>query len=74
MALCGNLAAEARMLPFLLGIGLRTFSMDSMEIPAVQRRIEQIDLARAREQAERMLAFGQTGEVDRYLKALDAGG
>ena len=73
VSLCGNLAAEARMLPFLLGIGLRTFSMDSMEIPVVQRRIEQIDLARAREQAERMLAFGQTGEVDRYLKTLDAG-
>ena len=74
ISLCGNLAADARMLPFLLGIGLRTLSMDSMEIPAVQRRIERIDLAVAREQADRMLSFGQIGEVERYLKTLDAPG
>lgn len=74
VSLCGNLAADARMLPFLLGIGLRTFSMDSMEIPAVQRRIEQIDMDLARYQAHKMLSFGQVAEVDRYLKSLDAPG
>lgn len=74
VSLCGNLAADSRMLPFLLGIGLRIFSMDSMEIPAVQRRIEQIDLDRARRQADKMLAFGQMGEVDQFLKTLDAPG
>lgn len=74
ISLCGNLAADARMLPFLLGIGLRTLSMDSMEIPAVQRRIEQIDMDRARYQANQMLSFGQMAEVERYLKTLDAPG
>ena len=74
ISLCGNLAADARMLPFLLGIGLHTLSMDSMEIPAVQRRIEQIDMDVARTQANQMLSFGQMGEVERYLKTLDAPG
>ena len=72
VSLCGNLGADPAMLPFLLGIGLRTLSMDSMAIPAVQRRIEQIDYGQARLQARRMLAFGRTDEVADYLKTLEA--
>ena len=72
VSLCGNLGADPAMLPFLLGIGLRTLSMDSMAIPAVQRRIEQIDYGQARLQARRMLAFGRTDEVADYLKTLAA--
>ncbi len=69
VSLCGNLAADFRMLPFLLGIGLRTFSLDPMAIPAVQRRIEQIDLDQARVQARKMLSCGRLDEVAEYLKS-----
>jgi len=74
ISLCGNMGSDLRMLPFLLGIGLRHLSMDSMEIPAVQRRIEAIDLATARAQAAQMLAFGRIQEVADYLKSLDSQG
>ncbi len=74
ISLCGNMGADLRMLPFLLGIGLRNFSMDSMEIPAVQRRIEQIDLEVARVQAKKMLSFGRIEEVDGFLKISGAAG
>ena len=70
VSLCGNLASDERMLPFLLGIGLRTFSLDPMAIPAVQRRIEQIDFDQARAQARRMLSFGRLDEVADYLKTI----
>ena len=53
---------------------MRHLSMDSMEIPAVQRRIEAIDLATARAQAAQMLAFGRIQEVADYLKSLDSQG
>ena len=74
VSLCGNLAADERMLPFLLGIGLRTFSLDPMAIPAVQRRIEQIDLDQARAQARKMLSFGRIEEVADYLKTIAPAG
>ncbi len=73
ISLCGNLGADPRMMPFLLGIGLRNFSLDPMEIPAVQRRIEQIDLGQAREQAQKMLKLGRIEEVDGFLKLINKG-
>ena len=73
ISLCGNLGADPRMMPFLLGIGLRNFSLDPMEIPAVQRRIEQIDLGQAREQAQKMLKLGRIEEVDGFLKLINQG-
>jgi phosphotransferase system, enzyme I, PtsP len=69
VSLCGNLGADPQMLPFLLGIGLRSLSLDPMTLPFVQRRIEQIDLAQAQAQARQMLAFGRIEEVAEYLKA-----
>ncbi|MGD9782301.1 MAG: phosphoenolpyruvate--protein phosphotransferase [Kiritimatiellia bacterium] len=70
ISLCGNLGSDPQMLPFLLGIGLRTLSMDSMAIPAVQRRIEGIDLDLARYQANKMLSFGHIEEVAEFLKTI----
>ena len=74
ISLCGNLGSDPQMLPFLLGIGLRTLSMDSMAIPAVQRLIEGIDLDRARYQANKMLAFGHIEEVAEFLKTIAPAG
>ena len=69
ISLCGNLGSDLQMLPFLLGIGLRTISLDPMEIPAVQRAIEQIDLELARFQAAKMLSFGLLEEVAAFVRA-----
>ena len=74
VSLCGDLATDATMLPFLLGIGLRQFSMDPTAIPAVQRRIEGIDSELARRQAERMLGMGRLDEVQAYLRETRQGG
>lgn len=74
VSLCGDLATDATMLPFLLGIGLRQFSMDPTAIPAAQRRIEGIDSELARRQAERMLGMGRLDEVQAYLRETRQGG
>ena len=68
VSLCGDLATDMTMMPFLVGIGLRQFSMDPTAIPAVQRRIEGIDSELARRQAERMLGMGRLDEVQSYLR------
>ena len=67
VSLCGDLATDPRMLPFLLGIGLKTLSMDPTAIPRVQDLVEKIDLRLARQQAARMLEFGRVSEVEEYL-------
>jgi phosphotransferase system enzyme I (PtsP) len=71
VSLCGNVGADPRMLPFLLGIGIRSLSLDPMSIPAVQKRIAEIDFGQARLQARKMLSFGRTDEVTEYLKTFD---
>ena len=74
VSLCGNLGADPEMLPFLLGIGLRTLSLDPMTIPGVQSCIEKIDLEQAQQQARLMLSFGRIEEVAEFLKLAKASG
>ncbi len=67
VSICGDLAADSRMLPFLLGIGLRKFSIDSVNAPMVQRLVNSMDIGKAESIANRMLDFGRISEVDAFL-------
>lgn len=74
ISMCGNLGADPRMLPFLLGIGLRVFSLDPMQIPPVQRRIAEIDFERARIFANDLLTMGRISEIADYISSFDLPG
>ena len=67
ISICGDLSADSRMLPFLLGIGLKMFSIDIVNAPTVQRLINSISMEEAHDIAERMLSFGRISEVDAFL-------
>jgi len=67
VSICGDLSADQRMLPFLLGIGLRKFSIDIVNAPTVQKLINSISLEEACEIAERMLEMGRISEIDAFL-------
>ncbi len=69
--LCGNLAMDEAMLPFLLGIGIRRFSMDPRMIPELQERIGRIRLDEARWQAREMLGLSRISEVEAYFSRRD---
>lgn len=69
ISICGDLSADPRMLPFLVGIGLKKFSIDSINAPAVQRLVQKITLVEAQEIAENMLGFGRISEVEAFLEA-----
>lgn len=71
VSICGNLGADPSMLPFLLGIGLRVFSLDPMQIPPVQRRIAEIDLKRARVFANKLLGMGRISEIADTIPSFD---
>jgi phosphoenolpyruvate-protein kinase (PTS system EI component) len=61
------------MLPFLLGIGLKKFSIDIINAPSVQRQINSISLNEAGGIAQTMLGFGRISEVEAYLEARKLG-
>ena len=67
VSICGDLSADPRMLPFLLGIGLRKFSIDIVNAPTVQRLVNTISLGEAEGIANRMLDFGRISEVEAFL-------
>ena len=67
VSICGDLSADPRMLPFLLGVGLKKFSIDIVNAPAVQRLINGISMADARDIARNMLDFGRIIEVEDFL-------
>ena len=67
VSICGDLATEAHMIPFLLGIGLRTFSIDIRSAPSIERTIASIDLAEAEQLAIRLLTMGRISEIEDFL-------
>ena len=67
VSICGDLATEAHMIPFLLGIGLRTFSIDIRSAPSIERKIASIDLAEAEQLAIRLLTMGRISEIEDFL-------
>ncbi|MFC1467878.1 phosphoenolpyruvate--protein phosphotransferase [Verrucomicrobiota bacterium] len=71
VSLCGDMAMKPRMLPFLLGCGLRKLSLSVHSLPKVQKVLEQIDLKQAEEAAEAMLAMSQIRQIESYLEQLD---
>jgi multiphosphoryl transfer protein len=56
VSVCGDSAADPEVLPLLLGLGLRTFSVGAARLPQVAAWIAGIDTARAAEQAAAVLS------------------
>jgi len=69
ISICGDLSANSDMLLFLLGIGLRKFSIDMVNAPLIQRTVQKTTLALAEKMAESMLNFGRISEVETFLEA-----
>jgi phosphotransferase system enzyme I (PtsP) len=67
ISICGDLSADPRMLPFLLGIGLRKFSIDIVNAPTVQRLVNNTMIEDAVQIADQMLELGRISEIEAYL-------
>jgi phosphotransferase system enzyme I (PtsI) len=67
VALCGEMASDPVLLPLLVGLGLREFSMSPSAIPVAKRVVRQVrasDMARI---ARRALRMATVAEIERYL-------
>jgi phosphotransferase system enzyme I (PtsP) len=72
VSICGEMAGDVPMLPFLIGIGIRQFSMAARLIPRVQNAIQKIHSRRATRHAEAMLSMGRISDLSEYLRQVVA--
>jgi phosphotransferase system enzyme I (PtsI) len=69
LALCGEMAADPRLLPLLIGLGIREVSMRPAAIPSVKRVIRSVRADEARVLALGTMNCATAVEVDRLLTA-----
>lgn len=68
LSFCGEMAADPKMIPFLLGIGVRTFSIEARQIPRVQKVVGALDLAETQKRATYLLGLGRVRDVAAALE------
>jgi phosphotransferase system enzyme I (PtsI) len=72
VAMCGNMAAEPRLIPLLLGFGLRTLSMAPTLIPSVKAMINTISLEESKKIAQMALEMNTAKDVEYMVNTLVA--
>lgn len=56
VSICGEMAHESKFIPFLLGVGIRNFSVDPRFLLAVRKTIENLSIGDAESHARKLLA------------------
>jgi phosphotransferase system enzyme I (PtsP) len=69
LSFCGEMAADIKMQPFLVGIGLRQFSVEPRLIPAVQSALSALDTRNCTAFAQRLLNMGRISDVEAAIKS-----
>jgi len=67
VGMCGDMAADLRHLPLLLGLGLDEISVPSAEIPTIKERIAQLALPDCQKLLQQAIACQQAAEVASLL-------
>jgi phosphotransferase system, enzyme I, PtsP len=67
ISICGEMAHDEAMIPFLLGIGIRRLSLDPQYMPAVHQRIEGLTIDTCRAHARELMAAGSIDAVRQIL-------
>lgn len=68
VSVCGEMAHDPDYIPFLLGVGIRTLSVDPQFLPSVQKSIMALSLEEAAGYAKKMLAASRVRDAAKLLK------
>jgi phosphotransferase system enzyme I (PtsP) len=68
LSLCGEMAADPKIIPFLIGIGIRALSVEVRQIPRVHHAIIGLNATEAAERAARILTLGRIGDIEKELR------
>ena len=69
ISMCGEMAGDPLFVVFLLGLGLRNFSVSPPQLPEVKRIIRNISLGAARDIASGALMLSSSRDVRNYLRS-----
>lgn len=67
ISICGEIAADRHMIPFLLGAGIRKLSLNPKLLPQVQNLIEGLSLRFCQVHAEKLVQMGSVADIHSYL-------
>jgi phosphoenolpyruvate-protein kinase (PTS system EI component) len=70
VSVCGDSAADARVLPLLIGAGVRTLSVPAARVPTVRSWISNLNSLACKELTERALTATTAAEVWELVPAL----
>lgn len=73
VTICGEAAADQRLVPLLMAFGVSGFSVSQASVLAVRRAVAQWTLAEAERLAEKVLAMETEAEIAAYLGMMQAG-
>lgn len=69
ISICGEMAHQERYIPFLLGCGIRTFSLDPRYAPAVHQLIGSLSISDTETHCKKLLQAGTIARTDSLLPA-----
>lgn len=67
LSFCGEMATDPKLMPFLLGIGLRRISVDARQIPRVHQTLAGLSTIECRALADRILRMGRIRDIAEVL-------
>ncbi len=67
VAMCGEMASDPLMVPLLVGLGLKRFSMNPQAIPKIRSLVRQLSFKEASSMARRALRLTTAREVEEFL-------
>jgi len=68
VSICGDMVHNVQYIPYLLGIGIREFSLDARRLPKIQNFIGNIDLTEAVEKTNKILKLKTVCDIEEDLK------
>ncbi len=71
VSICGDAAAEPHMVEFLLGCGIRTFSVDARHIPTMQQLIARIHIEESRKTAMQAIRLNRIRDIAEFFGVRD---
>ncbi len=65
--ICGQMGSDLKMLPLLIGLGIRHISVNWSQVPLLKREIQNLNYLNCRELAKEALLCKSVDEVDSVL-------
>lgn len=76
ISICGEMARDVKFLPFLVGVGVRRFSIDPQFLPDIQKLIRNVDTQEAKVHAERLLQCSTlvetAAEIEKMVQSINS--